>query len=76
VRTVEQSTALIDEIVGRCVRDAAFAERVLADPERALAEYRLTQGELDDFRALRAQRALDARKQWDYLRAIFGGARR
>jgi hypothetical protein len=73
VRTVEESTALIDEIVGRCVREAAFAERVLADPDRALAEYRLTQGELDDFRALRARRAQEARAQWAYLRAIFGG---
>jgi hypothetical protein len=70
MRTVAESTALIDRIVGRCVRDAAFAEQLLLDPEHALAEYRLTEGELEDFRALRATHAREARAQWAILRSI------
>jgi hypothetical protein len=73
VRTVQESTILIDRIVGRCVREAAFAERVLEDPDRALAEYRLNEAELDDFRALKAKCAGEATASWAALRALLAG---
>lgn len=74
-RTVEESTALIDTIVGRCVREAEFGARVLENPEVALAEYQLNEAELDDFRALKAQYADLAAEKWAILRTIYGPAR-
>ena len=68
MRTVEQSTVLIDQIVGRCVREADFGSRVLGSPEEALAEYQLNELELDDFRALRAQYPKEAARHWAHLR--------
>jgi hypothetical protein len=68
VRTVAESTKLLDRIVGRCVRDAAFAEWVLADPEAALVQYEVNSGELADFRALKAQQAESAARQWALMR--------
>jgi hypothetical protein len=73
MRTVEQSTALIDEIVGRCVREADFAARVLENYEEALAEYRLNRAELDDFKALREQYASQAAAHWALLRKMHAG---
>jgi hypothetical protein len=69
MRTYEESCALIDQIVGRCVREAAFASLVLSDPEAALAEYKLNEGELEDFRALRAGHRQDADEVWNTIRA-------
>jgi hypothetical protein len=70
MRTTEQSIALIDEIIGRCVREAEFADRVLRDPDRALAEYQLEEDEIGDFRALRAKTADEAIVQWTHLRKL------
>ena len=69
MRTFEQSCRLLDEIVGRCVRDMAFAASVLDDPESALLEYELEEHELDDFRALRARHRDEAREGWAAIRA-------
>jgi hypothetical protein len=76
VRSVEDSVALLDRIVGRCVRDAEFGRRVLACPETALAEYGLNADELDDFVVLQRDHAEEARAGWARLRAILaaGGA--
>lgn len=73
MRTIEQSTALIDQIIGRCVREADFGERVLRDPAQALAEYQLNQAELDDFLALKAQYAEEAAMHWANLRKMHQG---
>jgi hypothetical protein len=70
VRTVDDSIALIDTIVGRCVRDHDFARKVMEDPETALAEYRLNSGELDDFIALKAQMGGTALEVWEALREL------
>jgi len=69
MRTYEESCALLDLIVGRCVRDSAFAESVLAQPEVALAEYELNQGELDDFLALKAGHREEAAETWAAIRS-------
>lgn len=68
-RSYEESCALLDGIVGRCVREPAFGAAVLADPAAALAAYRLSQHELDDFLALRAGHAEEARAVWRLVRA-------
>lgn len=68
MRTYEESCALLDLIVGRCVRDAAFADAVLDEPEVALAEYELNQGELDDFLALKARHRDEAAVTWAAIR--------
>lgn len=69
MRTFEQSTRLIDEIVGRCVREPAFARAVIHDPEQALAvDYALNEAEMKDFLALRAQLGEEAVVQWQHLR--------
>jgi hypothetical protein len=73
---LEERLALLDTIVGRCVRDRAFADRVLSDPDEALREYALDEGELDDFRALAASRRDEAIAVWAALRAALEGARR
>jgi hypothetical protein len=69
---MEESTALIDKIIGRCVREADFAKRVLEDPRTALAEYQLNKPELDDFLALQ-RHASEANDGWTKLRRIHGG---
>jgi len=69
MRTYDESCALLDLIVGRCVRDSAFAESVLAEPEIALAEYELNQGELDDFLALKARHRDEAAETWAAIRS-------
>lgn len=72
VRTFEESCAYLDEIVGRCVRDAAFSDHVLSDPEAALADYGLSVDEMDDFRALRDRHFQETRLAWATLRvAVF-----
>lgn len=68
MRTYEQSCAYLDAIVGRCVRDDAFAEGVLDCPEAALAEYALTDDEMDDFRAITTRHREEARSAWASLR--------
>jgi hypothetical protein len=68
MRTYEESCALLDQIVGRCVRDAEFAAFVLADPEAALKEYELNEDELDDFRALRDRHRDEAAETWAAIR--------
>jgi hypothetical protein len=68
MRTYEQSCALLDLIVGRCVRDADFADAVLSEPESALAVYCLEDHELADFRALAARHHQEAREGWRALR--------
>ena len=70
MRTVEQSLSLIDQIIGRCVREADFGERVLQDPEQALAEYQLNEDELGDFLALKAKHSEEARAHWAGLRKM------
>jgi len=75
-RVLEERLALLDTIVGRCVRDAEFASRVLASPEQALLEYGLDAGELDDFKALAATRREEAVSVWAGLRAAMGGAQK
>jgi hypothetical protein len=69
VRTIEEATKVIDEIVGRCVRDLAYGQRVLDDPEVTLAEYEPCDGILEDFHAL-AEHREEALAGWQRLRAI------
>jgi hypothetical protein len=68
MRTYDESCALLDRIVGRCVREAHFADAVLHDPETALKEYELNEGELDDFRALKARHRDEASETWSAIR--------
>jgi hypothetical protein len=68
MRTYEESCTLLDGIVGRCVREAEFASRVLDNPEPALKEYDLNGDELDDFLALRASHREGADKAWTSIR--------
>jgi hypothetical protein len=68
-RTREEATRVIDEIVGRCVRDPEFGKRVLSDVETTLAEYEPCEGILDDFRAL-AEFREEALAAWKDLRKI------
>jgi hypothetical protein len=74
-RSYEESCALLDQIVGRCVREPQFSERVLADPGEALREYALTEDELDDFHALRAGHLAEAIEVWAAIRARMGELR-
>jgi hypothetical protein len=75
MRTFDESCVLIDRIIGRCIRDAAFAEWVLKEPEAALAEYRLEEHELDDFRALKTRHAKEAAEGWANVRAAMAAVR-
>jgi len=68
MRTYDESCALLDRVVGRCVRDAAFAASVLENPESALAEYELNEDELDDFRSLKARHRDEAAEAWHAIR--------
>lgn len=69
VRTMEEATRVIDEIVGRCVRDLEYGKRVLDSPEVTLAEYDPCEGILDDFRALAKYRE-EALSSWQMLQTI------
>jgi hypothetical protein len=75
VRSYEESCGLLDRIVGRCVRDGAFASAVLEDPEGALAEYELNDDELDDFRALAARHRDEAAEGWAAIREAIEAGR-
>jgi hypothetical protein len=44
-RSHQVSEAAVGEILGRMLRDRAFAARLKADPEPVLAEHDLTEGE-------------------------------
>ena len=68
MRTYDESCALLDRIVGRCVREAPFADAVLNDPETALREYELNEDELDDFRALKTRHRDEASETWSAIR--------
>lgn len=68
MRTYEESCARLDQIVGRCVRDVAFATAVLGDPEDALKEYELNEDEMDDFRSLRDSHREEAAEGWVAIR--------
>lgn len=68
MRSYEESCALLDGIVGRCIREADFAERVLANPEAALREYQLEEHELDDFRELKKDHREEAAEGWRAIR--------
>lgn len=73
MRDTAASVALIDGIVGRCVRDPAFARAVISDPRSALAGYGLDEGEEADFLALREKVGAAALAAWSSLRqALFG----
>jgi len=67
-RTFEESCALLDIIVGRCIRDLHFAEQVLDDPKNALEPYHLTEDELEDFIALKRGHAVEAGQTWSSIR--------
>jgi hypothetical protein len=69
MRTFAESCALLDKIVGRCVRDAAFADAVLDDPVVALAEYHLDPEELADFVALQKGHRAEAAAGWAAIRS-------
>jgi hypothetical protein len=75
-RTLEESCAYLDQIVGRCVMDAQFAAAVLEDPDRALAAYELTEDELDDFRALKNRYRDGTSRAWERLRADLEAVRK
>jgi hypothetical protein len=45
-----------------------FSANVLADPRRALRDYDLTDGELEDFLALQAGHAAEAAGVWAAIR--------
>jgi len=68
MRTYEESCALLDRVVGRCVRDESFAAAVLENPEAALEEYQLNEDELDDFRSLKARHREEAAQTWTAIR--------
>jgi hypothetical protein len=68
-RSIEEETKLLDEIVGRCVREPEFGRRVLLDPKTALAEYDASEGLVDDFRAL-AEHGDETLRDWLRLRKI------
>lgn len=67
-RTYEESCAVLDEIVGRCVRDLDFGCRVLEDPATALEPFHLHQHELDDFLTLRRDHRDRAAAGWESIR--------
>ena len=73
MRTYEESCLLLDRIVGRCIRDEAFAARVLDDPAAALKEYDLNADELEDFTELRADHRQEASDGWKAIRTHVGG---
>jgi hypothetical protein len=68
LRNYDESCVLLDQIVGRCIRDVGFATSVLRDPEAALKEYELNEDELDDFRALKDRHYNEAAEGWAAIR--------
>ncbi|WP_434427084.1 hypothetical protein [Nannocystis pusilla] len=76
MRSFAESCALLDSIVGRCVREPEFAERVLDEPEAALAAYGLARHELDDFLALAGDHKQEAAETWAAIRAGIEARRR
>ena len=68
-RTMEEATRVIDEIVGRCVRDPEYAQRVLDSPEMSLAEYDPCEDILDDFRVLARNRE-ETLQNWRKVRSF------
>lgn len=76
MRTYEESCLVLDQIVGKCVRDAEFAAAVLDNPERALASYQLTDDEMDDFRALKRGHQDEASRGWAEIRDAMDGLSR
>lgn len=73
MRSYEESCEYLDEIVGRCVRDKAFAEAVLANPEVALKHYHLNEDEMDDFRTLQKNHRVEAAEGWAAIRSAIEG---
>lgn len=73
MRTYDESCLLLDRIVGRCIRDGAFAEHVLEDPATALKEYDLNEDELEDFTELRKDHRQEAGEGWKAIRNHVGG---
>jgi hypothetical protein len=69
MRSYEESCALLDQVVGRCIRVPAFGKALLSDPVAALREYELNEDELDDFRALCDEHREEAREVWETIRA-------
>jgi len=76
MRSYEESCAWLDEIVGRCVRDAKFATWVLEDPNSALKPYGLSEEELADFTALKTRHRAEATEGWAAIRAEIERIRR
>jgi hypothetical protein len=68
----DERLALMDGIVGRCLRESDFGRQVLEDPETALKGYALSEEEMNDFRALAKHRD-SVLRTWAELRAIFWG---
>ena len=46
-----------DAMLGRAVRDPAFREQLMTDPERAAAEYDLTEDQIADLKEVQADAA-------------------
>lgn len=67
-RSYEQSCKLLDQIVGRCVRDPQFSARVMNDPRAALREFDLTEDELEDFLLLKDGHLEEATQAWNAIR--------
>jgi hypothetical protein len=67
-RSYEESCKLLDQIVGRCVRDPQFSTRVLADPREALREFDLNEDEMEDFLILKDGHLTEAVAVWDAVR--------
>ena len=68
MRSYEESCAMVDRIVGRCIREADFASATLADPDTALRDYHLNKGELSDFQVLHAEHREEAGQIWATIR--------
>jgi hypothetical protein len=67
-RSYEQSCKLLDQIVGRCVRDPHFSAQVMADPRAALQAFNLTEDELEDFLILQDGHLAEATQVWSAIR--------
>ena len=74
MRNFDESCAYLDQIVGRCVREEAFAEAVLSDPEKALKGYQLTPDEMDDFKAIQLRHKQEAAQGWATIRKAMAGS--
>lgn len=67
-RSYEESCKLLDQIVGRCIRDPRFSARVLADPRDALREFDLNEDEMEDFLILKDGHLNEAVAVWGAVR--------